>query len=196
MTDVTCSGCSARLRYRAPCAPPRGSSPSRASWAYDPRVGRAPRTPATQPPRGGNVKHLNFQLGPARHPARPEPHRDEQIRIPQPKIDGWIVGFIRTSPRHCSRLRRPVHLHHGSGSTGTPPATPRRFCYPSGSSASAKRRPELHMPGSDTGYRYTPSDFWWLNSTRSTTSPIVRTKCRASPTTSTSCRRATRRLAA
>ena len=95
-------------------------------------------TPTAQ----GNVKHLHFELGPLDIRPGQNVIETNKYAIPQPKIDGWIVGF-----RPNLRLADGI----GAARRRDPPA-PRRLVdrhasrrhrtrFPSGSSASARRRP-------------------------------------------------------
>jgi hypothetical protein len=68
-----------------------------------------------------NVQHLHFALGPL--DIRPGQNIIEtnKYTIPQPKIDGWIVGFT-PNLRLANGSVPPVdqiHLHHGVWLTGT-----------------------------------------------------------------------------
>jgi plastocyanin len=110
----------------------------------------------------GNVKHLHFELGPL--DIRPGQNIIETNRyvIPQPKIDGWIVGF-KPNLRLANGSVPPVdqiHLHHGVWLTGTrfdaTALLPERFF------GVGEEKTALHMPPG-YGYRYTPQDYWWLN---------------------------------
>ena len=108
------------------------------------------------------VKHLHFELGPL--DIRPGQNIIETNRytIPQPKIDGWIVGF-KPNLRLADGSVPPVdqiHLHHGVWLTGTrfdaTALLPERFF------GVGEEKTALHMPPG-YGYRYTPNDYWWLN---------------------------------
>ena len=115
-------------------------------------------TPTAQ----GNVKHLHFELGPLDIRPGQNVIETNKFAIPQPKIDGWIVGF-KPNLRLADGSVPPVdeiHLHHGVWFTGTrldaTALLPERFF------GVGEEKTALHMPPG-YGYRYTPSDFWWIN---------------------------------
>jgi plastocyanin len=116
-------------------------------------------TPTAQ----GNVKHLHFEFGPLDIRPGQNVIQTNKVSIPQPKIAGWIVGFKPNL--HLEDGSVPpvdeIHLHHGVWLTGTrfdatSPPLPERFF------GVGEEKTALHMPPG-YGYRYTPSDFWWLN---------------------------------
>ncbi len=115
-------------------------------------------TPTVQ----GNVKHLHFEFGPL--DIRPGQNLIEtnKFAIPQPKIDGWIVGF-RPNLRLTDGSVPPVdeiHLHHGVWLTGT--RLDATALFPERFLGVGEEKTELKMPPG-YGYRYTPSDYWWIN---------------------------------
>ena len=115
-------------------------------------------TPTAQ----GNVKHLHFELGPL--DIRPGQNNIEtnKFAIPQPKIDGWIVGF-KPNLRLTNGKVPPVdeiHLHHGVWLTGT--RLDATALFPERFLGVGEEKTELHLPPG-YGYRYTPNDFWWIN---------------------------------
>jgi plastocyanin len=109
-----------------------------------------------------NVRHLHFALGPL--DIRPGQNIIEtnKYTIPQPKIDGWIVGFtpnLRLADGSVPPVDE-IHLHHGVWLTGTrldaTALLPERFF------GVGEEKTALHLPPG-YGFRYTPNDYWWIN---------------------------------
>jgi plastocyanin len=120
-------------------------------------------TPDTGTSPSGRVKHFHFEYGPIDIEPGQNLIETNRTLIPQPKIDGWIVGFE-------PNLRMPngkvppvdqIHLHHGVWATGnrfdkTSPPLPERFL------GVGEEKTQLHFPPG-YGYPYRTGDFWWLN---------------------------------
>ena len=120
-------------------------------------------TPGPGTSSSGRVTHFHFEYGPI--DIRPGQNVIETNRtlIPQPKINGWIVGFE-------PNLRMPngtvppvdqIHLHHGVWATGnhfdkTSFPLPERFL------GVGEEKTQLHFPPG-YGYEYRVGDYWWLN---------------------------------
>ncbi len=122
-------------------------------------------TPATQiiantVPVGATRVHL--ETGP--FPITPGQNNIGFSRaIPQPKVDGWIVG-ISTNLRLADGSIPPVdviHLHHGvwlnlAGHDATSPGLPERFF------AAGEEKTRMMLP-EGYGYTYKTTDHWFLN---------------------------------
>ena len=120
-------------------------------------------TPDTGTSSSGRVKHFHFEYGPI--DIRPGQNVIETNRtlIPQPKINGWIVGFEPNL--HMANGKVPpvdqIHLHHGVWATGnhfdkTSFPLPERFL------GVGEEKTQLHLPPG-YGYEYRVGDWWWLN---------------------------------
>jgi plastocyanin len=109
------------------------------------------------------VQHLHFKYGPL--DIRPGQNQIDtnSSAIPQPKAPGWVVGF-KPNVKLTNGKVPPVdvlHLHHGVWATAnrrdaTSPIWPERFI------AAGEEKTALELP-EGYGYRYAPTDFWYLN---------------------------------
>ncbi|HXY92290.1 MAG TPA: hypothetical protein VEP49_07435 [Acidimicrobiia bacterium] len=120
---------------------------------------RAGDTPA----ENGAIRHLHFRYGLL--DIRPGQNiiTTNKFSVPQPKIDGWIVGFVPNIRLQDGTVPPvdEIHLHHGVWATGTrfdatAPPFPERFF------GVGEEKTQLHLPPG-YGYEYHTSDFWWLN---------------------------------
>jgi len=126
---------------------------------------RAPSTSTTTAPTTGadGVEHFHFEYGPL--DIRPGQNEIDTNRylVPQPNVDGWIVGF-RPNLKLPNGKVPPVdvlHLHHGVWAVynrrdATMPLFPERF-MPGGEEKTALELPAPY------GYPYHTSDRWYLN---------------------------------
>ncbi|MEX1007206.1 MAG: hypothetical protein WD271_05110 [Acidimicrobiia bacterium] len=115
------------------------------------------------PTARGRVRHLHFQFGPLDIKPGQNVIETNRFTIPQPTIDGWIVGF-EPNLKLADGTTPPVdqiHLHHGVWATGlrfdaTAFPLPERFF------GVGEEKTRLELPPG-YGYAYERSDFWWLN---------------------------------
>ena len=132
------------------------------------------------------VQHLHFEYGPLKIRPGQNVIDTNEYRIPQPEVDGWIVGF-KPNLRLANGKVPPVdviHLHHGVWANAHPPrchraAVPRAL--------HRRRRGEDRAATSPraTATAYRSTDGWYLNYMIHNLTPKPFTV--SSPTTSTSC---------
>jgi len=109
------------------------------------------------------VQHLHFKYGPLDIRPGQNVIATNKYLIPQPKAEGWIVGF-RPNLRLANGKVPPVdviHLHHGVWANAlrgdaTVPFFPERFI------AAGEEKTALEFPPG-YGYPYRTSDAWFLN---------------------------------
>ena len=103
---------------------------------------------------------MHFEFGPL--DIRPGQNIIEtnKSRIPQPKIDGWIVGFTPTcgSPTAGPPSTKSTCIT----ASGRPARLDATALLPERFFGVGEEKTALHMPPG-YGYRYTPNDYWWLN---------------------------------
>ncbi len=114
------------------------------------------------------VEHLHFAYGPLDITPGQNLIQTNQTRIPQPDVDGWIVGFrpnlvLATGPRTGKVAPTDqLHLHHAVWATAarfdaTAPPLPERFF------AAGEEKTTLALPNG-YGYPYSAAETWFLNS--------------------------------
>jgi plastocyanin len=125
-----------------------------------------PNTSATTeapPTDKDGVQHLHYEYGPLDIKPGQNIIETAKYRIPQPREDGWIVGF-RPNLKLPNGKVPPVdvlHLHHGVWAVygkldATYPIFPQRF-IPAGEEKTALELPPPY------GYPYSTTDVWYLN---------------------------------
>ncbi len=120
-------------------------------------------TAAPTAPDKNGVEHLHFAYGPLDIKPGQNVIETAKTLIPQPKEDGWVVGF-RPNLKLANGKVPPVdvlHLHHGVWAVAnrrdtTFPIYPERF-LPAGEEKTALELPAPY------GYRYSVTDAWYLN---------------------------------
>ena len=120
-------------------------------------------TAAPTAPDKDGVEHLHFEYGPLDIKPGQNVIQTNKYLIPQPKEDGWIVGF-KPNLKLANGKVPPVdvlHLHHGVWAVSnrrdsTVPLYPERF-IPAGEEKTALELPAPY------GYRYSVADRWYLN---------------------------------
>jgi len=127
--------------------------------------GTAVTTSTTEAPPtdADGVQHMHFEYGPLDIAPGQNVIQNSTFRIPQPTEDGWVVGF-RPNLELADGTVPPVdvlHLHHGVWAVvtrrdATAPFLPERFI------AAGEEKTALALP-EGYGYRYAPSDAWYLN---------------------------------
>ncbi len=123
----------------------------------------APPSTAKPTTDKSGVQHLKFEYGPLEIRPGQNVIDTNKYLIPQPKQDGWIVGF-KPNLRLPNGKVPPVdviHLHHGVWANAlardaTYPLFPERFI------AAGEEKTALELPPG-YGYRYRPTDAWYLN---------------------------------
>ena len=119
-------------------------------------------TPAPSTGADG-VEHFHYRYGPLDITPGQNLIQNSKFRVPQPTEDGWVVGFKPNLQLPDGRVP-PVdvlHLHHGVWAVATrrdatAPLFPERFV------AAGEEKTALELP-SGYGYRYSPTDAWYLN---------------------------------
>ena len=109
------------------------------------------------------VQHLHFRFGPLDIKPGQNVITTNKYEIPQPRSDGWIVGF-RPNLKLPDGTVPPVdqlHLHHGVWANSaqrdaTAPLFPQRFI------AAGEEKTALQFPAG-YGYAYRSAEKWWLN---------------------------------
>jgi plastocyanin len=126
-------------------------------------VASAVTAEAGDTPSTARTRHLHFSYGPIDIAPGQNRINTNTARIPQPRIEGWIVGFEPnlTLANGTVPPVEDIHLHHGVWATGarrdaTALLLPERFLGV-GEEKTALRLP----PG--YGYEYDPNEYWWLN---------------------------------
>jgi plastocyanin len=119
--------------------------------------------PDTARHAAGTVRHFHLSYGPIDIEPGQNIIQTTKLQIPQPDVDGWIVGFT-------PNLRMPngtvppvdqIHLHHGVWATSNHsdttwfPIAERFFGV-------GEEKTALHLPPG-YGYAYRHTDHWWLN---------------------------------
>jgi plastocyanin len=109
------------------------------------------------------VQHLYFRYGPLDIRPGQNVIDTNKYLIPQPKEDGWIVGFKPNLELPNGKVPPVdvIHLHHGVWANAfrrdaTAPLFPERFF------AAGEEKTALAFPRG-YGYRYRTSDAWFLN---------------------------------
>ncbi len=140
-----------------------GETSARAQTSVTSDTNGTTRTTGAPSTTSDGVQHLHFAYGPLDIAPGQNLITTNKYRVPQPTEDGWIVGF-KPNLRLANGKVPPVdvlHLHHGVWATATrrdatAPLFPERFY------ASGEEKTILELPDG-YGYRYTPSDAWYLN---------------------------------
>jgi plastocyanin len=115
------------------------------------------------PASPGRVRHFHFELGPLDIKPGQNVIETNKFSVPQPTIEGWIVGFTPNLklPDGTTPPVDQIHLHHGVWLTGTRfDAT--AFPLPERFFGVGEEKTRLKLPPG-YGYAYSPRDFWWIN---------------------------------
>jgi plastocyanin len=115
------------------------------------------------PSSSSRVQHLHFAYGPLEIAPGQNRINTNNVRIPQPRVEGWIVGFTPnlTLANGTVPPVEDIHLHHGVWASSarrdaTASPLPERFL------GVGEEKTALHLPPG-YGYEYRPADYWWLN---------------------------------
>jgi plastocyanin len=124
---------------------------------------RSPSKSSTATTASKYVQHLHFKYGPLKIKPGQNLIDTNKYLIPQPKEDGWIVGF-KPNLKLANGTTPPVdviHLHHGVWANAlrrdaTAPLFPERFF------AGGEEKTALTLPPG-YGYPYRTTDAWYVN---------------------------------
>jgi plastocyanin len=119
-------------------------------------------TAGDAPPSTGSIQHLHFAFGPLDIKPGQNVIATNKYTIPQPKINGWMVGFAPNLERADGSVPPvdEVHLHHGVWATGA--RLDRTALFPERFFGVGEEKTALHLPPG-YGYEYHTTDYWWLN---------------------------------
>jgi plastocyanin len=165
---AACSKTSTDTQTGAPSTPTGTAAldtTSSSAVAAGPTIPIAP-TPADQP----GEQHLHFKYGPIKIQPGQNNITTNDLPVPQPEVDGYIVG-IRPNLQRMDGSIPPVdviHLHHGVWLSFSSDPNERRYAEQSGSTAgeqfyaAGEEKTALQIPAG-YGLPYHAKDHWVLN---------------------------------